>query len=260
MTGGLLKKLFFVQILILATCLSTARISVASVSQENAELETKEQFLQLACSDWKPYCYQENAQVVGQIIDVSKSIVNTAEFEYTLELLPWKRVYQQGLKTPNFLILGLGRTAKREKLFKWIAPIKKPSNIFAYKKVDSDITVKNVADLSQYDIAVERGSYMHDFLVLNGHDENKIILVARYAQLYNMVKNNRAQLFLMDSKVFRPEALRNNFSPDDFKPTIRAIVDTEYLATGLNTSDAVVNRLKRSYEKLSSSSQLSLPD
>ena len=102
MTGGLLKKLFFVQILILATCLSTARISVASVSQENAELETKEQFLQLACSDWKPYCYQENAQVVGQIIDVSKSIVNTAEFEYTLELLPLEACLPAGTKDSQF--------------------------------------------------------------------------------------------------------------------------------------------------------------
>lgn len=248
MKNWLLKGLCIAQFFILA--------AVACADVANNE----EKFLKLACSDWKPYCYKEGSKIKGSMISVSKRLMKDAGFEYTLDVLPWKRVYQQGYTTSNFLILGLGRTEKREKLFKWIAPLKKPSDIIAYQNTDSDIVITSPSDLSRYTIAVERGSYTHEFLVANGHDKDKIFLVSRYAQLYNLVKSHRAQLFLIDSKVFRPEAIRNNFNPETFKPALLAFVVTEYLATGLNTSDRVVSRLKKSYDKLISTGKLNLPD
>jgi hypothetical protein len=250
MNSWLLKGLYFLQLNIL----------FVSLFSSAATADVGEKYLQLGCSDWKPYCYKEGSQVKGQMIDVTRAIVAEADFESTLEVLPWKRVYQQGLNTPNFLILGLGRTEKREALFKWIAPLKNPSEIYAYQHISSDFILTNKNDFSNYTIAVERGSYTHEFLMVNGHDEDKIILVSRYEQLYKMVESHRAQLFLIDSKVFRPEAIRSNFNPDDFKPSLLAFVITEYLATGLGTSDSVVERLKVSYGSLLQQEKIKLPD
>lgn len=260
MKTRLLKFLFTTQLFILAVSTFSVNTFADNTFPETIELENQEKFLTLACSDWKPYCYKENSKIKGAMINVSELLMEDAGFEYTLDVLPWKRVYRQGLRIPNFLILGLGRTEKRETLFKWIAPLKKPSDIMAYQKADSDIALASRDDLSKYTIAVERGSYTHEFLVINGHDEEKMILVSRYVQLYNLVESNRAQLFLMDSKVFRPEAIRNNINPAAFKSAILAFVVTEYLATGLNTSDSVVNRLKESYHQLVLDGQLVLPD
>jgi polar amino acid transport system substrate-binding protein len=250
MKSWLLKSFFILQLVVLA----------ASASSENVSPEKNEKYLQLGCSDWKPYCYKQNSNVRGQLIDLTRTILDAAGFEYTIDVFPWKRVYQQGLKQTNFLILGLGRTAKREKLFKWIAPLKNPSEIYAYQYIESDIVLTSNDDLSQYSIAVERGSYTYDFLVKRGHDKEKIIIVSRYDQLYRMVRSKRAQLLLMDSKAFRPEAMRNGFNPELFKPSLLTFVVTEYLATGLNTSDDIVERLKASYDTLLQQGKIVLPD
>jgi len=250
LNSWLLKSFFTLQLCFLAV----------SVSAEDIPLEKSGKFLQLGCSDWKPYCYKEGSIIKGQLIDVSEKIMDDADFKYTVDIFPWKRVYQQGLVQSNFLILGLGRTAKREKLFKWIAPLKNPSEIYAYQHVDNNISLTNNDDLSNYTIAVERGSYTYDFLVERGHDKEKIIIVSRYEQLYRMVRGYRAELLLMDSKAFRPEAIRNGFNPEIFKPTLLAFVVTEYLATGLGTPTSVVDRLKNSYNKLIVKGKIDLPD
>ena len=255
MNSGLLKSIFAILL-----CFLAVSVSAEATPSESTPLENPDKFLQLGCSDWKPYCYKEDSLIRGQLIDISRKIMDGAGFKYTIDIFPWKRVYQQGLVQPNFLILGLGRTTKREESFKWIAPLKKPSEIYAYQRVDSNLSLTNTDDLGKYIIAVERGSYTYDFLVELGHDKEKIIIVSRYKQLYRMVREQRAQLLLMDSKAFRPEAIRNGLDPDIFKPSLLAFVVTEYLATGLGTSDVVVDRLKASHDSLLQQGKIKLPD
>ena len=255
MNSWLLKSLFAIQL-----CFFVVNVSAEISSLKIALPKTSDNNLQLGCSDWKPYCYKEENQIKGALVDIARAVVDNAGFEYSFDVYPWKRVYQQGLKQSNFLILGLGRTAKREKLFNWIAPLKKPSEIYAYQHVDSDISLITNDDLRHYTIAVERGSYTYDFLVERGHDQEKIIIVSRYEQLYRMVLGNRAQLLLIDSKAFRPEAIRSGLDPDLLKPSLLAFFVTEYLATGLNTSDEVVSQLKVSYETLLQQEKIKLSD
>ena len=215
MNSWLLKNIFIIQLCFFATSVLAGFSQPEIISPKKVE-----KYLQLGCSDWKPYCYKEGSHVRGQLIDITRAVMNDAGFEYHIDVFPWKRVYQQGLKQPNFLILGLGRTAKREKLFKWIAPLKKPSEIYAYQHIDSDIFLSSNDDLSKYTIAVERGSYTYDFLVARGHDEKKIMIVSRYEQLYKMVRSHRAQLFLISRNAFLPEAFPSGFPPDICNPSL----------------------------------------
>ena len=250
--GFLFAQLFIFAVVIL---LNTALSYGGQPDRKNAS----QQNLQLGCSDWKPYCYKYNNQLRGPLIDMSQMIMDDAGFDYTIDVFPWNRVYKLGLTQPNFLILGLGRTANREVLFKWIAPLKRPSKIYAYQSIHSNIVLAAEDDLKHYKIAVERGSYTYEYLLQRGHDKEKIIIVSRYEQIYNVVSHGRAQFFLMDSSSFGPEAVRAGFDPDAFKPALMAFTVTEYLATGLSTSDEIVERLKLSYDKLISKKNISLP-
>lgn len=234
--------------------------SLLSVNHSFADSDSsKSTFVFAGCSDWKPYCYKEDDLLQGSIVDVSKRILDAAGVKHTFDVYPWVRVYHKGLNEANFLVLGLGRTQKREALFKWIAPLKQPAKIHAYQLANSEFSLEHVDDLKEYEIAVERGSYTYDYLLSRGHDEEKIITISRYSQLFKVLLHGRAQLFLLDDGAFIPEAKRNGFDHNDFKRSILAFTVTEYLATSNKTSDAVVERLKTSYETLKSQGKITLP-
>jgi len=239
-------------------------LSVIALSDEILTDEANNEFVHesvyAGCSDWKPYCYKVGDHLQGSLVDISKAILDNAKIQYSFDVYPWMRVYHQGLNKENFLVLGLGRTEKREALFKWVAPLKKTTSIYAYQDVNSKIVLTNPVELKNYDIAVERGSYTHDYLIEQGHDKKKMIVVARYDQLYNMVLHDRAQLFLLDSQAFQPEAIRHGFDPKSFKPSIKVFSVTEYLATSKKTSDEMVKKLQASYKKLMQQGKINLPN
>lgn len=214
----------------------------------------------VGCGDWKPYCYKENGLLQGSLIDNSKAILDAASIDHTYRAFPWARVYHKTLNEANFLLLGLGRTSKREALFKWIVPLKKPARIHAYQLENSKISLATPRDLKDYVIAVERGSYTYDYLIDHGHDETKIIKVSRYGQLFNMVASHRAQLLLMGDSAFKPEAKRNGFDPQLFKRSILVFTVDGYLATSKNTSDEMVKRIQASYAELLKQGKVNLPD
>jgi len=217
-------------------------------------------YVYAGCSDWKPYCYKENGQLQGSLVDISKAILNEADIKYTFNVFPWVRVYHKGLNEADFLILGLGRTQARETSFKWIAPLKKPSKIHAYKRTGSEISLDHTDDLKDFTIAVERGSYTHDYLIDSGHDEDKLLTVSRYSQLFNVLLHERAELFLLDDSAFQPEALRGGFDPDLFQRSILVFTVTEYLATSMKTSNEMIEKIQSSYAKLTKQGKIDLPD
>lgn len=217
-------------------------------------------FVYAACSDWKPYCYKENGHLQGSLVDISKNVLDAASIKYTFDVFPWVRVYHKGLNEADFLVLGLGRTPKRESLFKWIAPLKNPTKIHAYQREDSKITLVSTDDLKDYVIAVERGSYTYDYLIDRGHDEDKILTVSRYSQLFKVLLHGRAQLFLLDDGALKPEALRGGFDPDLFQRSILVFTVTEYLATSKKTSDEIVDKIQSSYAELMEQGKIDLPD
>jgi len=239
--------------------LTVFTLSIVLLNRSIAD-EARNGIVSAGCSDWKPYCYKEDGRLHGALVDISKAVLDAANVEYTFDVYPWIRVYHKGLNEADFLILGLGRTQKREALFKWIAPLKNPAKIHAYQRADSNISLVNTDDLTDYVIAVERGSYTYDYLVERGHDVEKIVTVSRYDQIFKMMLDNRVQLFLLDDSAFKPEAKRSGFDPKLFQRSILVFKVTEYLATSKKTSDEMVEKLKASYAKLIEQGKINISD
>ncbi len=222
--------------------------------------DENDHYMLAGCSDWKPYCYKDGDLLTGLFFDITKAVLDTAQVKYSFSVYPWVRVYNQGLKQDNFLVLGLGRTSKRESLFKWIGPLRKSVNIYAFQDANSEAILTSADDLSDYVIAVERGSYTYDYLIDRGHDKEKIIAVPKYDQIFNMVLHARAQLFLLDENVFQPEVEREGLDPSLFKRSVKAFTVTEYLAASIKTSDELVRKLKSSYADLLRLGKIQLSD
>jgi polar amino acid transport system substrate-binding protein len=207
-------------------------------------------YLLAGCSDWKPYCYKEGEHLEGSFFDATKLILDAAQMKYSFNVYPWARVYNLGLKQEDFLVLGLGRTPKRELLFKWIGPLKKAAKIYAFQRETSEVVLTTADDLLGHVIAVERGSYTYDYLIDRGHDKEKIITVPRPDQLFNIILHERAQLFLLGDHVFQSEVVREGLDPSLFKRSMMVFTVSEYLAASNKTSDEVVKKLQTSYQKL----------
>lgn len=238
--------------LILNLCLSVS--TICSAKESNAET------IIVGCSDWKPYCFPVDDQLQGHSYAIIQKIMDASQVEYNFKFYPWNRIYQLAMKTEDHLIVGLGRTNKRENHFTWIAPVRKPAKIFVYQLKNSPVKIDNESDLFNYRLAVERGSFTHDYLLALEYDRKKLITVSRMKQLLMMAKHGRIDGFILDESVFESESIKNNIDAGLFKKSFLAFEVTEYLAASKNISAEVVNKIKKSYHHLIQNKVIQLPD
>ena len=230
--------------------ISTAPLVIAS----------NDEALTVGCSDWKPYCYSVDGQLQGRAYTITQQIMDASQVEYDFKFYPWNRIYQLAMKTEDHLIVGLGRTNKRENHFTWITPVRKPAKIFAYQLKNSPVKINTESDLLNYLLAVERGSFTHDYLLALGYDRKKLITVSRMKQLLMMAQHGRIDGFILDESVFESESIKNNIDAGLFKKSFLAFEVTEYLAASKNISAEVVNKIKKSYHHLIQNKVIQLPD
>lgn len=220
----------------------------------------------IGCSDWKPYCYSDQGTLTGSAHQLIKQVLqhNNVKFEknidYSFAYIPWNRIYRLTLKNENTFIVGLGRTRKRETLFNWVVPLRKPTKVYAYLLKSSNILLDKPADLLNYRIAVERGSFTEDYLVELGYKKENILTVSRMDQLLKMALHKRIDGFLLDEKIFAFESQKNKIDPRLFTKALFAFEVTEYLATNKKTPIETVNQIQRAYTELINKKEISLLD
>jgi len=251
------KNLFLVH----AFLLSAIFLSAAVRAEIELTAETsKDNLLTVGCSDWKPYCFFTKGQLQGPSYDVAQKVLRHSQIDYEFNHYPWTRIYNLALTEPNYLILGLGRTEKRENLFNWIGPLKKPSLIYVYQLKDAPKKIIQTTDLTQLTMAVERAAFTQDYLLKRGYDKDKLIRVSRMEQLLKMALHHRIDGFMLDEKVFQYESQRNNIDPNLFRKAFLAFEVNEYLAASKNTPINRVDKIKQTYKRLLQQGDIQLPD
>jgi hypothetical protein len=225
-----------------------------------------EQKLIIGCSDWKPYCYFSDGQLTGSAYQLMQQIlthnqrIENQPLDYSFAYIPWNRIYRLTLKNPNYLIMGLGRTAKREDLFNWILPLRKPTRIFFYQLKKNASPISRASDLLNFRLAVERGAFTQDYLLELGYSKEKLITVSRMDQLLKMALHGRIDGFLLDEKVFAFESAKNNINPAQFDASFLAFEVTEYLAAHKKLSPRIIHSLQQSYRELIAQDNIQLLD
>ena len=97
--------------------------------------------VEASCSEWRPYAYKEDGVIKGSAYNIAKDVFDHARVNLNYRILPWARVYKNGLDKTNYLIGCLGRTPKREKLFHWVGPVTKGVKIYFYKMKSNSIKI-----------------------------------------------------------------------------------------------------------------------
>ena len=70
-----------------------------------------------------PLQYQEGATVTGPATKLLKAVLEQAQLDYQINVLPWARAYETAKQEKNTLIYSIARTPDREQQFYWLGEV-----------------------------------------------------------------------------------------------------------------------------------------
>jgi polar amino acid transport system substrate-binding protein len=111
----------------------------------------KNNFLYLT-EEAAPQNFTRNGEIKGVSVDILKEIWARMGLEPAkIKLVPWAQGYQQVITRPNSVIFSTSRLEEREKLFKWVGPIRTPRlGLIAQKR--KKIKIATLEDAKKYRI------------------------------------------------------------------------------------------------------------
>lgn len=106
--------------------------------------------------DVPPNSYKDvNGNAAGFSVEIVREMLRRAEIKAVngkIGVYPWARAYMMLQKNKNHMLFSTVRTAKREKLFKWVGPIA-PRKVWFFKlKKRNDIKADTLDDAKKYKI------------------------------------------------------------------------------------------------------------
>lgn len=228
---------------LLLTILSVMSFCIkAEINIENSKIE-------VTSSNWYPYSYYQGGRLKGSAYNITKAVLDRSQLPYTYNIRPFARLYSEGLRKKNYLIVGMGRTPYREQRFKWVAKVAKPQSIYYYAHLNSPVDSSVLQSKSDLTVGVVRHSFTDEFLT-EQQSPFQIIRVNSTEQLIKLAVTLRIDIFLMQKTVMTARTQQLGISSAQFKAIELAFKVQEFMVFSHNTSDDIVNKVKRAYEEL----------
>ncbi|GAK48944.1 putative ABC amino acid transporter solute binding protein [Candidatus Moduliflexus flocculans] len=205
----------------------------------------------VACSNYPPMYYEKNRQIQGNAYEIAKAVIEKAGLPATFTIMPWKRVYVTGQNEKNFMIVGVGRTARREEHFQWICPINKGVKFYFIKLRSNPISPKSLDEVKASNIVVIRDSHMHEYLLDNGLPASQISDLPSRDQALEFLKAKRADFYLDNLDVIEPGS-------NELEPILEAYTLVNYLTLSRSTSPEIVQKLQEAYQALDADGKITL--
>ena len=222
-----MKKLLLVGLL--------ACVSVCSAWAQKVTVVTEE---------YPPYNYLDaSKKITGISSDVVEEVLKRAKLDYQLGIYPWARAYQMAQDGPNVLIYSIGRSDKREALFKWVDVIA-PYDVYLYRlKSRNDVNVTDLASAKTYKIGGVREDVRAQFLEKEGA---KLDIATDDSTNVKKLAAGRIDLMPIDEMGMVALYKREGLDPASVVKTIKldALSAGLYMAFSKQTPDEVVNRSK----------------
>jgi polar amino acid transport system substrate-binding protein len=111
----------------------------------------KNEFIYLT-EEAPPQNFTKDGELKGIAVDILKAMWERMGFKPgKIKVIPWSQGYQQALSQANTVIFSTSRLEEREKLFKWVGPIRTPRlGLIAKKR--NHINITSLEDVKKYRI------------------------------------------------------------------------------------------------------------
>ncbi|WP_427901672.1 substrate-binding periplasmic protein [Marinobacter caseinilyticus] len=186
----------------------------------------------------------DKEDITGICTDMVKAMMANLDYDYVMKMRAWSRSYDWVQGRENHALFCTARTEERESAFQWVGPLASIKwTLFAAP--DSDITLDNLADAKQYQIAGYKGDVMSDYLVSEGFD---VTMSVSGEQNPRRLILGQADLWVTDGLV-GPLVAKETHDITGLKPVLVFRETPMYLAVSVQTDPAVVADLQRGLDK-----------
>lgn len=165
--------------------------------------------LLLLSHHFPPYNFIQEDKFVGINTDIISQILEAEDIAFRIEDINWARAQQIVQSTPGTALLAAGRNAEREHKYAWVGPLVSSTPYLFKLSSRNDVSVKSLADLKFYRIALtRRGVMVPTFLKLGLSAPENLVFVAGAEETYGMLFQQRVDL-IIGSDLTMPYNLHN---------------------------------------------------
>ncbi len=198
-----------------------------------------------------PLHFERDGQVVGIATELVQKIFAEAGLVPEFEVYPWNRAYLNVCRQKDSFIFTINRTAKREHDLKWIGPIMDKLTCLYKLSERSDIKVKNVDDVRRFTTAVLLGHSLTTHLRDLGFREGVELLTtnSKIMQM-RLLLTGRVDLVTGNQYTMYSVLQQVGLPANSVEPALLMDDSSYYLAANLQTSDALVDRIRAANDRV----------
>ncbi|WMN60982.1 transporter substrate-binding domain-containing protein [Pseudoalteromonas xiamenensis] len=172
------------------------------------------QTLRFVAEDLPPYHYHNsNGKIDGMLVDVVKAVVNAANLQAEIELMPMARAVHELSHNANTLMFSLLKTHDREDDFKFLgATFHATAYLFGLKA--KTFALNNLEDAQNYRVSTIRGYHSARYLLENGFsEEENLVLATEFHSLWQMLYLQRTDLVMTNALTIEKEIRDSGLEP-----------------------------------------------
>ena len=168
----------------------------------------------------------ENNQIVGVIADKVNAVLANSALDYTMSVESWSTAFNMALRDTHTCIYSVTRSKARESEFIWIAKLAE-LNTCLYALHSKKITITSLEQAKQYRIAVLKDNYSHQYLLSQGFEEGKnLMLMNSFDNIFEIVRNRKNTIDLVvlpeQRAQFEHTRVKNGDKlPEELTPALR---------------------------------------
>lgn len=185
-----------------------------------------------------PSSMQVDGQLVGFATDKVRVIMERAEVDYEIEVLPWKRAFLLAQTQANACIYSTTRIPEREKQFKWVGPTHE-NDWTLFARFDRNFRFTKIEDARPYRIGGLLGDVRSELLTSQGY-----IVDTVHDPLSNPRKLmvNRIDLWVTSTRIGNNTIAENGWT-GQIVPVLTFKRTEQYLACNPAVPDALIAKM-----------------
>lgn len=206
-----------------------------------------------------PMNYTKNGDDDGKILGFSTELViailEEANLEYEISMVPWARAIHSINKNKNVLVYSMTRSIGRKDTYHWIGDIWEGKiNLYGHRDRLKAWPLA-LAEIKKLKVGASRGSVSSNHLESNGFDN--IVTTKSIDNYMKLLERGRIDLFPHLGFSVNMVADRLGFDKTKLISVLElsAISPNLALAAGKNTDVKIVKRLRLAYKKIKQSSR-----